>query len=286
MPELPEVETIVRGLQQYLVGQKIVRARVNLPKIIRGDKESFVSLIEGASIEIEEVRRQGKIIILGLSNGMSILIHLKLTGQLLYTLPKKPVVKHTHLVFSLSGGKELRYVDLRQFGYFLLTATSQLSRLRELSILGPEPLEISSNELKRLISKRKARIKSLLLNQSFLAGIGNIYADEILHLSGINPLQPAHMLNDPKIKRLHQAIRKVLTRAIKYRGSSVSDYLDLAGQEGSYQRFHQVYQREGKPCLTCQAKITRLKIGNRSSYFCPNCQSYDHKKSLQPVDFS
>ena len=271
MPELPEVETIVRGLQHRSVGQKIVRVKVSLPKIIRGDKERFVSLIEGASIE--EVRRQGKIIILGLSNGMSILVHLKLTGQLLYISQDVPADRHTHLVFSLSGGEELRYVDLRQFGYFLLTETSEIFHLPQLSALGPDPLKISLDEFKGLISKRSGRIKSLLLNQSFLAGIGNIYADEILHLSGIHPLQQAHILSESKIKRLHQAIREVLARTIKYRGSSVSDYLDLAGQEGNYQRFHQVYQREGKPCLTCQAKIARLKIGNRSSYFCPNCQS-------------
>ena len=270
MPELPEIETIVRGLQQQIVGQKIVRVKVNLAKIVRGDKERFASLIEGASIF--EVRRQGKIIILGLSNGMSILVHLKLTGQLHCTLPEKPAIKHTHLVFDLSGGEELRYVDLRQFGYFLLTKTSEISHLPQLSALGPDPLKISLDEFKGLISKRSGRIKSLLLNQSFLAGIGNIYADEILHLSGIHPLQPAHLLSEPKIKRLHQAIREVLTRAIEYRGSSVSDYLDSNGQEGSYQRFHRVYRREGKPCLACQAKIARLKIGNRSSYFCPNCQ--------------
>lgn len=270
MPELPEVETIVQGLRERIVGSKIVRIKINLPKIIRGNEEKFVSIVEGASIK--EVGRRGKVIILGLSNGMSILVHLKLSGQLLCTLPEKPAIKHTHLVFNLSGGEELRYIDLRQFGYFLLTESSEIFHLPQLSTLGPEPLEVSLDEFQRLISKRKTRIKSLLLNQSFLAGIGNIYADEILHLSGIHPLRPVHTLSTLEVKKLYQAIREVLTEAIKYRGSSVSDYLDLAGQEGSYQRFHRVYQRQEEPCRTCQTKIARLKIGNRSSHFCPNCQ--------------
>lgn len=279
MPELPEVETIIRGLRQKIVGQEIIGIGVNLLKIVRGKKKKFISLAEGA--RIQEIRRRGKIILIDLSNGMSLLIHLKLTGQLIYARPKEPMAKHTHLIFNLSNGRQLRYIDLRQFGYFLLAKTSQLSQLPQLKDLGPDPLKVSLDEFKKLLSKRRGRIKSLLLNQMFLAGIGNIYADEALHRAKIHPLQPAHTLSSSKVKRLHQAIREVLTEAIKQKGSSVSDYVDSSGQDGNYQKFHRVYQREGKPCLACQTKIARLKIGNRSSYFCPNCQSLPAKDKSQ-----
>ncbi len=270
MPELPEVETIVRGLQQKIIGQKIVRVRVILPKIIQMDAKKFIHLVQGVCIR--EVNRRGKVIIIGFSNRMSLLVHLKLTGQLIDTVPEEPLDKHTHLIFELSGGRQLRYLDLRQFGYLLLVETAQLSHLRQLNLLGPDPLKISLNEFRKLISTRAGRIKSLLLNQSFLAGIGNIYADEILHRARIHPLQSAKILGDFRVERLYEAIKEVLTGAIEYKGSSISDYVDSNGNKGNYQSFHQVYQREGKPCFTCGNKIARLKIGNRSSYFCLNCQ--------------
>lgn len=270
MPELPEVETIIRGLQQQLIGLKIVRIRVILPKVIREDKERFVSLLKGASVQ--GIKRRGKIILIALSNKMTILVHLKLSGQIIYTSPEKPSSKHTHLIFDLSDGNQLRYIDPRQFGYFLLINNSELSQIRQLTTLGPDPLKISLDDFKERISKRKGRIKSLLLNQSFLAGIGNIYADEILHQAQIHPLEPAQTISIPQIEKLYQSIKEILTEAIKQKGSSIRDYLDSSGQEGGYQKLHQVYQREGKPCFTCQTKIARLKIGSRSSYFCPNCQ--------------
>lgn len=270
MPELPEIETIVRELQQKIIGQKIVSVRIILPKIIKMDAKEFISLVEG--VYIQEVKRRGKIIIILLSNGMSLLVHLKLTGQLIDTAPEEPLNKHTHLIFELSGGRHLRYFDLRQFGYFLLAETAQLPRLRQLNLLGPDPLKISLNEFRKLISTRAGRIKSLLLNQSFLAGIGNIYADEILHRARIHPLQSAKTLSDSRIEILYEAIKEVLIKAIEYKGSSVSDYVDSNGNKGNYQKFHQVYQREGKPCFTCTNKIARLKISNRSSYFCLDCQ--------------
>lgn len=267
MPELPEVETIIRGLQQQLVGLKIVRIRVNLPKVIRrGD----ISLLKGAAIQ--GISRRGKIILITLSNKITILVHLKMSGQIIYTSSEKPATKHTHLIFELSDGNQLRYIDPRQFGYFLLIKNSELSQIRPLTTLGPDPLKISLDDFKERISKRKGRIKSLLLNQSFLAGIGNIYADEILHQAQIHPLKPAQNISVPQIERLYQASKEILTEAIERKGSSIRDYLDSSGQEGNYQKLHQAYQREGKPCLTCQTKIARLKIGGRSSYFCPNCQ--------------
>lgn len=270
MPELPEVETIVRGLKQQIVGSQISSVKVNLPKIINLQPETFISLVEG--VKIQEVNRRGKIILINLSNEMSLLVHLKISGQLIYSLPEKRLDKHTHLVFDLSDGGQLRYVDVRQFGYLLLVKNSELAQLRQLNTVGYDSLKISWDDFKRSISKRKGRIKSLLLNQSFLAGIGNIYADEILHRARIHPLTLVQNLNTSRLKLLYQTIKEVLTQAIQYRGSSVADYLDLNGQKGSYQLFHQVYQRKGKPCFTCQNKIESLKINGRSSYFCPHCQ--------------
>ncbi|MEW6609469.1 MAG: bifunctional DNA-formamidopyrimidine glycosylase/DNA-(apurinic or apyrimidinic site) lyase [bacterium] len=278
MPELPEVETIVRGLQQQIIGQKIIKVSVHLPKIIKQETKEFASQLKDT--QIQGISRRGKMIIITLSNNLSLLIHLKLSGQIVYTSPRSPMANHTHLVIELSGGNQLRYIDLRQFGYVILTKTSILSELTQLAGLGDEPLKISLSDFKRLISTKKGRIKSLLLNQSFLAGIGNIYADESLHLARIHPLQLASTLTQSQIKILYQSIRNVLSAAILYRGSSISNYVDSSGQEGGYQRFHRVYQREGQVCVTCQEKISRVKIGGRSSYFCPHCQKLNFRVNM------
>ena len=267
MPELPEVETIVNGLQKQIVGKKIVRVRIILPKIVRGDAEDFITLVSGTTIQ--KVCRRGKMLVVDLAEGKSILIHLKLSGQLVFSSSDAPVIKHTHLILELSDGYQLRYLDVRQFGYLCLTDASMV---QELTPSGADPLEISGDEFKGLIQSRKTRLKSLLLDQSFLAGIGNIYADEILHKVGIHPLQHSHTLNEIQITRLYQAMQEILRQAIEQRGSSISDYVDSSGQKGDYQRYHQVYQRQGQPCLTCHEKIVRVKIGGRSSHFCPNCQ--------------
>jgi len=268
MPELPEVETIVRSLQKQIVEKKIVRVRVILRRIIKGDAEDFINLVSGTIIQ--KVWRRGKMLVIDLSKGKSILIHLKLSGQLVWILANAPIVKHTHLILELSGGYQLRYLDVRQFGYLCLTDASLVG---ELTPSGADPLEISKDEFNKLIQSRKTRLKPFLLNQSFIAGIGNIYADEILHKAGIHPCQHTYTLNKMQITRLYQVMQEVLRQAIEQKGSSISDYVDSSGQKGNYQEYHQVYQREGQPCFTCHEKITRVKIGSRSSYFCPHCQS-------------
>lgn len=267
MPELPEVETIVRGLQKQIVGKKIIGVRVLLPKIVRGGERDFTTLVSGTTIQ--KVWRRGKMIVFDLSAERSILIHLKLTGQVVYISADAPIVKHTHIILELSDGQQLRYLDLRQFGYLCLTDASMIAGLTP---SGAEALEISGDEFNRMMQSRKARIKPLLLNQSFLAGIGNIYADEILHRAKIHPLQHTSTLNKAQITKLYQAMQEVLRQAIEQRGSSISDYVDSSGQKGNYQRYHQVYQRQGQPCFTCQERISRIKIGGRSSHFCPYCQ--------------
>ncbi|MFH1096507.1 MAG: zinc finger domain-containing protein [Candidatus Desantisbacteria bacterium] len=192
-----------------------------------------------------------------------------MSGQLVYSSTELPVTKHTHLILELSDGYQLRYLDVRQFGYLCL---AEISMVQGLTPSGAEPLEISGDEFKGLMPSRRTRIKPLLLDQSFLAGIGNIYADEILHKTGIHPLQHSHTLSETQIAKLYQAMQEILSQAIEQKGSSISDYVDLNGQKGNYQRYHHVYQRQGQPCLTCQREITRIKIGGRSSHFCPNCQ--------------
>ncbi|MBI4753405.1 bifunctional DNA-formamidopyrimidine glycosylase/DNA-(apurinic or apyrimidinic site) lyase [Candidatus Desantisbacteria bacterium] len=267
MPELPEVETIVCGLQKKIAWKKIVDVRVMLPRIIRGDAGDFIAMATGTTIQ--KVWRRGKMIVIDLCEGKSLLVHLKMTGQLLYLSGNAPVAKHTHLILELSDGHQLRYLDMRQFGYLCLTDASMVQGLTP---SGAEPLEISWGEFKGLIQSRKAQVKPLLLNQSFLAGIGNIYADEILHKAGIHPLQRSHTLCESQITRLYYVMREVLRQAIEQRGSSISDFVDSAGQKGNYQKYHRVYQWQGEPCFTCQEKIVRIKIGGRSSYFCPCCQ--------------
>lgn len=267
MPELPEVETIVRGLQEQIVGKKIVGIKVILPKIVRGDAGDFITLVSGTIIQ--KAWRRGKMLVIDLSSERSILIHLKLSGQLVFSLSDAPVAKHLHLILELSDDYQLRYLDVRQFGYFCLTKTSMVQGLTP---TGSEPLEILWDEFKGLIQSKKTRIKPLLLDQSFLAGIGNIYADEILHRAKIHPLQQSYTLSESQVTRLYQAMKKILRDAIEHRGSSINDYVDSSGQKGDYQKYHQVYGKEGESCLTCQEKIARIKIGGRSSYFCPNCQ--------------
>ena len=267
MPELPEVETIIRGLQKQIVGKKIVDVKVILPRIIRGEAGDFITLVSGTTIL--KVWRRGKMIVIDLSTQRSILIHLKLTGQVIHIPSDAPVIRHTHLILELSNGYQLRYLDLRQFGYLCLTDTSIVW---ELTPSGQDPLEISEDEFKALMQSRKARIKPLLLNQSFIAGIGNIYADEILHKAGIHPLQHTHTLSQMQITKLYQAMQEILRQAIEQKGSSIRDYVDSSGQQGDYQRYHHVYQRQGQPCLTCHTEIAQIKIGGRSSHFCPRCQ--------------
>lgn len=273
MPELPEVEIVVRGLQRKVTGRKITGVDLRLPKIVAQMKRDFVQTLPG--LEIKKVRRRGKYIILELSDNKTLLFHLKLTGQLTVTKNNAPVESHTHLILTLSGGCQLRLRDLRQFGRVYLVKSEQVSQLRQLSKLGPEANEVSKQDFLRMLSQRKACIKPLLLNQEFLAGLGNIYSDEALYQAGIHPLLPANKVSLEKAEKLYQAIREILNKAINYGGSSVANYLDTDGKPGQYQKQHLVYQRAGQPCPRCRNLISRIKIGGRSSYFCPGCQRED-----------
>ena len=242
MPELPEVETLRRQLSSKIIGKKL----------------------DGR--KITGLRRRAKILIIDFSDGSSLLFHLKLTGQLIFNGEPN---KHTRRIFQFSDGSRLVFNDVRKFGWWKIVKNTQ--KLEQ--SLGPEALDLDLQSLKDLLGKRpNAKIKPLLMDQKAIAGIGNIYSDEILFASQVNPLRQAKSLKDEEIRRIYGNIKKILSDAIKYRGSSVEYYLDACGQKGDYAKRHKVYQKEGKKCPRCGAVIKRLKLGGRSAHFCPKCQ--------------
>jgi formamidopyrimidine-DNA glycosylase len=284
MPELPEVETIRRQLIRKIKGKKIKVVEVRLPRLVRADLKKFKQSITGA--EIKDVRRRAKLLIIELSSGYCLVIHLKLTGQLIYKAqgqssedcPLGTVLesKHTHIIYIFTDGSQLLHNDLRQFGYVKLVPTNQLTELLEKEEkFGPEPLDkkFTLDLFKQLLTKNpRAKIKPLLMNQTFIAGIGNIYSDEILFYAGVQPTRKVQTLKPEEIKKIYQGIKKILPAAISRRGTSADKYIDTAGQEGEYLPLLKVYQREGQPCVRCGTKIKRLKLGGRSAHFCPRCQ--------------
>ena len=271
MPELPEVETIARGLKKTLVGKKIEDVKVIFPGIVKEDSKDFTRHV--VKTKVLSVRRRAKFILIDLSNRKTILLHLGMTGSCLFLRPSSPLNKHDHLTVMLCRSqKELRYNDQRKFGRIKSFSTSNQGSISDLRKLGPEPLDMSSSDFLSLFTKRKGRIKSTLLNQQVMVGLGNIYADESLFEARIHPLQRADKLSPQKLRRLHQAIQKILKRAIRAGGSSIENYYNVDGEIGSFQLQHNVYGREGLACKICGAKIRRIKISQRSSYFCPRCQ--------------
>jgi formamidopyrimidine-DNA glycosylase len=270
MPELPEVETVVRSLAPHLTGRRIVSARFRSRFVTPGNRKKLAERLSGR--RIESVRRRGKFILIALDQG-ALAIHLGMTGKLLMADPENLVSQdggneneHTHGIFVLDRGV-LQYHDPRQFGRI------EWGALRA-SKLGPEPLEIGLEEFTARLRQRKAHIKPLLLNQRFLAGLGNIYVDESLFLAGIHPLATASRISRARAAGLLQTIREVLTLAIEHRGSSISDYVDADGNRGDFQGMHRAYGREGEPCVQCGAPIRKITVVQRGTHFCPKCQKY------------
>lgn len=258
MPELPEVETIVRGLAPRLAGRRIESIEVGQPRVLIND------IRPAAGSTIRRVRRWGKHIVADLGRG-HLVIHLGMTGQLLFDAPPGP---HTHARFHLGRGHTLVYNDIRQFGR--LEFSERLPQ--RLEQLGPDPLELSEAEFVRRLRSRRAMAKALLLDQRFLRGLGNIYADEALYRAGIHPRAIAARLRPPRAAALYGAIQQVLRDAIEHRGSSVSDYVASDGRRGSFQLRHQVYRRTGLPCANCGTAIRRILVAARGTHFCPRCQ--------------
>jgi formamidopyrimidine-DNA glycosylase len=270
MPELPEVETIARGLGATLPGRRVVSVRLGKTDFI-DDPAAVKRQVPGA--RIVAVRRYGKFLLLDLETvdrAFSLLVHLGMTGRLVTSDAKAPIPRHTHVLMALDDGRELRYTDVRRFGRMgILADGAEESRLGSLGI---DPLEAPEREFIALLHGRRARIKALLLDQTVLRGIGNIYADESLWRARIHPRRLGANLTPQEIGRLYRAMRKVLEEAIEARGSSIADYVDSDGNLGGFQRLHRVYQRQGQKCFRCGARIRRAMVAGRSSHFCPQCQ--------------
>jgi formamidopyrimidine-DNA glycosylase len=273
MPELPEVETVARGLQAVLPGRRILEVRLGKTDFIE-DPAAIEQQLPGS--RIRGVRRHGKVLVVdleatdGSAPSYSLLIHLGMTGQIVVCPPETPVAPHTHAFFSLDDGREMRYRDIRRFGSMRLVSDGRRDQV--LGGLGLDPLEASEDEFRAAIHARRARIKALLLDQHVFRGMGNIYTDESLWRARIHPMRLGANLKDEELHRLCKAVRAVLMEAIRLRGSSVSDYVDSEGRRGEFQQRHRVYQREGKKCFRCGALIRRAIVAGRSSYFCPRCQ--------------
>jgi formamidopyrimidine-DNA glycosylase len=265
MPELPEVETIKRELEKSVLGKKITEVCVHNPKVIRQPSvEQFKKGLTGATIK--NILRKAKVLILELSNGKSLVIHLKMTGQLIYPGNGKTA----RVSFKLSDAKFLDFNDQRLFAELrLLDDWKQLPFIQG---LGPEPFDISAEQFKEMLSKKKTKIKPLLMDQAFISGVGNLYAAEALFRAKIHPQRAASSLTDKEKGILFKEIKDTLTEAIEHKGSSVDQYVQLTGQPGGYVKYHKVYDREGKPCIICKAPIKRITLGGRGTYFCPKCQ--------------
>lgn len=273
MPELPEVETIKRTLEVRIKGLSVVSVIIFLPKLIRTPGlEEFKTLLTGR--KFQRLDRRGKYLMLHLSQGLVMVIHLRMTGRLVYLHASAEVAPHTHLIINLDDGCQLRYSDIRRFGNVSLVPAADLNKLPGLCSLGREPfdLEFTRGYLLKQLHSRRVILKTLLLDQSFIAGLGNIYADEVLFRARIHPQQRSNALTQRQSAKLFHAIRDVLKEGIENRGTTLRDYVDGEGMAGNYQNLLKVHNRENQPCKVCSTNISRLRISGRSTYFCPYCQ--------------
>jgi formamidopyrimidine-DNA glycosylase len=281
MPELPEVETIARGLRETILGRRIMRVELGKTDFI-DDPVALEENLPGR--RIQTVERYGKFMLLGMSapdqndGGLiprvqlqtALLVHLGMTGHLAPSPAEKPRGKHAHVCLLLDDGRELRYTDPRRFGRIAYLTEAPLAA--ELKKFGADPLEVGRGEFLKLIRKRRARIKAMLLDQSVLRGVGNIYADESLWKARIHPACVGEKLSERQTEKLRAALQDILRKAIALRGSSISDFLDADGEPGEYQRRHRAYGREGEKCFRCKTRIRRGIVAGRSSFYCPKCQ--------------
>lgn len=296
MPELPEVETIVRGLKSKVLERTFDDAWTDFPKMIKKPKTLGQFKKEIKSKKIKEIWRRGKNIIFDLSDdtrpefaeGLSLLIHQKLTGHLLVGkwqlekgkwIPQKGPLSEKintfiHLLFKLDDGRMIALSDVRKFAKVELWKSKDLLESKEFKNLGPEPLEKSFTfeKFKKLFENKKGRIKQVLMDQNVIAGIGNIYSDEILWRARIHPLKAVSKLSEKELKAIYDAMKEILKKAIDLGGESFSDFRNIEGRRGEFDKERKVYRRQGEKCRRCGAIIKRIKIGGRSAHFCPCCQ--------------
>jgi len=280
MPELPEVETVARDLRPLIVGATIAGARVSWARTLRSeDPASFAAAVTGRTIET--VGRRAKLLIVGLSGGLALTIHLKMTGQLFVVQAGAAEDLYVRLVLELADGREMRFRDIRKFGkvglYEVDGPTGELlaeaGGAAVFAAIGPEPLDdaFTIAAFRRRLRARRGRLKPLLVDQSFIAGVGNIYADEALWAARLHPLRSATTLRPPDEGRLYRELRRILAEAVERRGSSIDDYT-APGGDGAMQERLQAYQRTGQPCPRCGRPIRRMVVGARSTHFCSWCQ--------------
>ena len=274
MPELPEVETVRRGLERHAVGRQITAVALIHPGVIAGAYQDFAKTVRGG--RVEAVERKGKVLAVRFApaqhkSPLYLVVRLGMTGQLLVVPRSEPLRPHTHLRLGLDDGpKEIRYRDVRRFGRLRCATRAELGEI--LARLGPDAREITQDQFLLALRGRTAPIKSWLLNQQFLSGVGNIYADESLFAARVHPLCLAGRIPLPAARRLHRAVKTVLDRAVAFQGTSFRDYRDAEGQMGRFWEKLQVYQRTGEPCRRCRRPIRRIVVGGRSTHFCPHCQ--------------
>jgi formamidopyrimidine-DNA glycosylase len=273
LPELPEVETVVADLRPHLVGATVVDCDLRFPAIVR-HPEPWLFQAGVTGRRIEALTRRGKYILGHLDSGELLVVHLGMTGQLLYASPEEPFQDHTHAVLKLDRGLELRYRDVRRFGRLLFGTEQELIAERKLPKLGPEPIDESftAADLYRRLEGRRAPLKALLLDQAVVAGVGNIYADESCFRARVRPDRPAGTLSRPAVRRLHAALRDSLNLGIANRGTSVDDYVDAWGRKGRQQEELLVYGRGGLPCPSCGRPLALVRLAGRSTVFCRRCQ--------------
>lgn len=283
MPELPEVETIRQDLRQKLLGKPIMRVNISHQKSVRNPAGFFVKTLAGESFA--EIDRIGKLLIFKLKrSGLYFLVHLKMTGQLIYVDGRTIVAgghsqsrsidlpnKHTRAILEFKGGAKLFFNDLRKFGYLEIIDGAELAQRRRGYGLEPNTKDYSLAGLKEIFQRRRAPIKAVLLNQKLIAGIGNIYADEILFAAGVKPTRPADSLTDGEIKKIFLESQKILKLAIKYRGTTFNNYVDSAGRKGNFTAHLQVYGRTGQACRRCRGIIKKMKVAGRGTHYC-ECQ--------------
>ncbi len=292
MPELPEIETIKRGINQLAKGRVFSSVEIRDEKIAKFSEEDFNKEIKGTILE--QADRRAKILILKTNERYGLMIHLKMTGQLIFVdnqgqkkggghpdeaySGKKLPHKYTKIIFRFEDGSHLYFNDIRRFGWIKIIDLGKLKQVKELDSLGPEPLS-SSFSFEYLIDvfarRSRSNVKNLLMDQKEIAGIGNIYASEALFKAGVDPRRRAGEIKDEEIKEIYRAVKKVLKKAVRLKGTSSDTYVDAKGEEGAYREQAYVYDREGEKCRrkNCLGKIEKIKINNRGTYFCPKCQN-------------
>lgn len=278
MPELPEVETIKRGLERYLIGHSIRDIQILDPLRFTGSPEEIMHT------PVARVRRKGKGLVFDFENGNSMAVHVKMTGQLIYrgektknmilspkvkTLPNK----HTRVIFHLDNHAHLYYNDIRRFGWIKVLKTSALETIPFFKSLGPEPFEtLTLDYFINLLNKNKSPVKAVIMDQTKIAGVGNIYANDALYEAKVDPRRPANSLSKTEAERVFNALHEVMRFSIEHGAASDTNYVDALGQDGQYQNYFKIYGRKGEDCVKCGSNILRVVIGGRSTFVCEGCQ--------------